>query len=116
MENYFASPDLLIKHAELLHKKYPRFSQKVLEQTMQQCISDYTLPAYLKNTKDEWWNTAKLSDDWLDKIFPAFYKQLGVSTGLNFKKDYYQLISLMDKKDVSNEFSEKLDIIYEFLK
>jgi hypothetical protein len=74
------------------------------------------LPAYLKNPDDEWWNTAKLSDDWLDKIFPAFYRQLGVGTGINFKKNYYQLISLMDKKDIPAEVSEKLDVIYATLK
>jgi hypothetical protein len=74
------------------------------------------LPAYLKNLNDEWWSTAKLSDDWLDKIFPAFYKQLGINVGANFKKDYYQLIFLMDKKAISKEISDKLDIIYEILK
>jgi len=115
LENYFATPNLLMKHAKLLQMEYPQFSQQELEQAMQQAISDYTLPAYLKNLSDEWWNTEKLSDKWLDKIFPAFYKQLGVNFGLNFKKNYYQLISLLDKKDISNEISEKLDIIYELL-
>ena len=113
LENYFASPSLLIKHAKLLRSEYNQFSQKELEQAMQQAISDYTLPVYLKNLDDEWWSTAKLSDDWLDKIFPAFYKQLGVSVGFNFKKEYFQLISLLDKKDIPAEITEKLDLIYE---
>ncbi|MDR1682998.1 MAG: hypothetical protein LBS25_06390 [Candidatus Symbiothrix sp.] len=116
LENYFASPALLLKYAKLLHNQYPQFTSDHLENVMQQSISDYTLPAYLRNLNDEWWNTAKLSDDWLDKIFPTFYKQLGINTSVNFKKDYYQLISLMDKKDISNEISEKLDAIYKFLK
>ena len=115
LENYFASPSLLIQHAKLLQGEYPHFSQKQLEQAMQQAISDYTLPAYLKNLDDDWWSMAKLSDDWLDKIFPAFYKQLGVSAGVNFKKNYYHLISLLDKKDISKELAEKLDIIYQVL-
>lgn len=116
LENYFATPSLLIKHARLLRGEYTQFSQQELEQTMQQAISDYTLPAYLKNPDDEWWNTAKLSDDWLDKIFLAFYKQLGVNTGANFKRNYYQLISLSDKKNISVEITEKLDAIYNLLK
>jgi predicted ATPase len=41
---------------------------------------------------------------------------LELNIGTNFKKDYYQLISLMDKKDISKEISEKLDSIYEILK
>jgi hypothetical protein len=83
---------------------------------MQQAVSDYTLPAYLKNLADDWWSTAKLSDDWLDKIFAAFYKQLEVNVGVNFKKSYYRLISLMEAKDVPAEIAEKLDVIYKMLK
>jgi hypothetical protein len=45
---------------------------------MNHAITDYTLPAYLKDLNDSWWNDAKLSDEWLDKIFPAFYKGLNV--------------------------------------
>jgi predicted ATPase len=116
LENYFASPNLLLKHAGLLQEEYPQFAQQQLVKAMDQAIADYTLPVYLKNPDDDWWNTAKLSDDWLDKIFPAFYRQLGVGTGINFKKNYYQLISLMDKKDIPAEVSEKLDVIYATLK
>jgi len=116
LENYFATPSLLIKHAKSLQGEYPLFSQQKLEHAMQQAISDYTLPAYLKNLDDEWWSAAKLSEEWLDKIFPAFYKQLGISVGVNFKKNYYQLISLLDKQDIPKEISEKLDIIYQLLK
>jgi hypothetical protein len=116
LENYFARPNLLIKHAKELGFQYRQFTAAQLENFMQQAISDYTLPAYTKNMNDEWWNDAKLSDEWLDKIFPAFYKQLGIRVGANFKKDYYQLIALLDKKDIPVEVSEKLDLIYGILK
>ena len=116
LENYFASPALLLKYAKLLSNKYAQFTAEQLESAMQQAISDYTLPAYLKNLNDEWWNNAKLSDDWLEKIFPAFYTQLNINVGANFKKDYYQLISLMNKEDISTEITEKLNTIYEILK
>ena len=116
LENYFASPALLLKYAKLLSNKYAQFTAEQLESAMQQAISDYTLPAYLKNLNDEWWNNAKLLDDWLEKIFPAFYTQLNINVGANFKKDYYQLISLMNKKDIPAEITEKLDTIYEMLK
>ncbi|MDR1895912.1 MAG: ATP-binding protein [Prevotellaceae bacterium] len=116
LENYFARPNLLINHAKRLHFQYPQFTDTQLGDAMQQAISDYTLPAYLKNINDEWWDNEKLSDNWLDRIFPAFYKNLGANTGANFKKDYYQLISLMDKKDIPQEIYDKLDAIYEILK
>jgi predicted ATPase len=116
LENYFARPALLLKYAKRMHGQYAQITAQQLENAMQQAITDYTLPAYLKNLNDGWWDTAKLSDDWLDKIFPAFYGQLNIHAGVNFKKNYYRLISLMDEKDIPAEISEKLDIIYEILR
>lgn len=115
LENYFARPALLLQHAKLLQMKYPKFAQKQLEEKMQTAIQKYTIPAYLEDLNDEWWNDAKLSDEWLDKIFPEFYKQLDIPQDF-YKRDYYLLISLLDKKDIPNEVSEKLDAIYEILK
>ncbi|GHT29401.1 ATPase AAA [Bacteroidia bacterium] len=116
LENYFARPDILIKHAKLLDNQYSQFTTQLLGSTMQQAITDYTLPAYLKNMDDEWWNNEKLSTNWLDKIFPEFYTKLGLGFNPNFKKDYYKLIFLLNKKDISSEISDKLDCIYEILK
>ena len=116
LENYFARPALLLKHAKLLSIQYPKYTSAQLEEIMQQVITDNTTPKYLRDLNDEWWNTAKLSDEWLDKIFPEFYKQLNMNVSANFKREYYQLISLLDKKEIPNEISDKLDIIYEVLK
>jgi ABC-type cobalamin/Fe3+-siderophores transport system ATPase subunit len=116
LENYFARPALLIKHAKLLCHQYQQFTSKQLEETMSQVITDYTLPAYLKDLNDSWWDDSKLSDEWLDKIFPKFYQQLNLSMGSNFKRDYYHLINLMETKDIPSEIAQKLDIIYNVLK
>ena len=115
LENYFAHPALLIKHAKLLHGKYSKYTSSQLEKFMQQAINDYTLPAHLKDLNHTWWKDAKLSDDWLDNILPEFYKQLGFSQDF-FKRDYYQLIVLMEARDIPQEISNKLDVIYEVLK
>ena len=115
LENYFAKPELLVKHAKMLQNKYPKFTQKQLEEKMQSAIQKYTIPAYLGDLNDNWWNDVKLSDEWLDKIFPEFYKQVGLPQDF-YKRDYYQLINLINKKDISPEITEKLDIIYEVLK
>ena len=115
LENYFASPELLIRHARTLHEEYPTRSPKSLEETMRETVSDYTLPVYLKNRDDAWWSDAKLSDDWLDKIFPVFYDRIGINVGKNFKQAYYQLITLMEPKEIPDEIREKLDALYEVL-
>lgn len=114
LENYFARPDLLIKHARLLHCKYPNFTSDQLEDMMKQALYDYTLPVYLKDMNHSWWNDAKLSDDWLDNILPEFYRQIGFTQDF-FKRDYYQLIALMETKDIPQEISEKLDVINDLL-
>lgn len=115
LENYFARPYLLVKYAKLLHFKYEKLSSAQLEQAMNKAIEDFTLRAYLNDLNHTWWNTAKLSDDWLDNIFPEFYKQINIPLGF-YKRDYYQLIALMDVNDISNEIVEKLDLIYDIIK
>jgi hypothetical protein len=118
LENYFAKPDVLIKYAESLAKKYNHLSVQQLKQEMQNVIEDITPPLYLKDLKNEWWDTTKLSDDWLDKIFQEFYKRLNI-IGLqskNTKKTYYELIDFVERKNVDDEITEKLDTIYDLLK
>ena len=45
-------------------------------------------PLYLNDRRHEWWKkAAKLSDEWLDIIFPEFYKRLGLPQDF-FKRDY----------------------------
>lgn len=115
LENYFARPALLVKHAKLLHYKYDKYSTTQLEQAINKAIEDYTLRAYLNDLNHDWWNSAKLSDEWLNNIFPEFYQQLDLPLDF-FKRDYYQLIALMDEKDISPEIIEKLDLIHDLLK
>ncbi|MDR1098354.1 MAG: hypothetical protein LBL57_09505, partial [Tannerella sp.] len=115
LENYFAKPALLVRHAKLLCNKYTDFTPEQMGDKMNQAIQDYTQPAYLKDLDNEWWDNTKLSDEWLDKIFPEFYKQLNLPSDF-FKRDYYKLILLMDVKDIPKEISDKLDVIYDLLK
>jgi len=115
LENYFARPNLLLKYAQSLSLKHEKYSAAQLEQAMTKSIEDYTLRAYLNDLNNPWWNTGKLSDEWLDNILPEFYKQLDLPQDF-FKRDYYRLIELLDINDISSEITEKLDEIYKLLK
>lgn len=115
LENYFARPHILLKHAQLLHYKYPQHNPATLKDKMQECISECTLPIYLKNLDNEWWDNAKLSTDWLDLIFPEFYKKMGLPVDFR-KRDYYELIKLLDNSEIDQEIVECLDSIYTILK
>ncbi len=114
-ENYFARPDVLYSHAKLLSIKYPSMGAAKLVAIMKQTVQDSTVPLYLKDLENGWWNKAKLSDEWLDVIFPEFYKRLGVYNDFS-KREYYQLIKLVKPDEVNVEIEEKLDAIYELLR
>ncbi|MBL7785594.1 MAG: ATP-binding protein [Chitinophagales bacterium] len=115
LENYFARPHILLKHAELLSHQYKQHSASSLQDIMQECINECTLPLYLKNLTHEWWNDEKLSTNWLDLIFPEFYKKIGIPIDFR-KRDYYELIKLLDKNEVDLEIVECLDLLYSMIK
>jgi ABC-type cobalamin/Fe3+-siderophores transport system ATPase subunit len=111
LENYFASPELLLRHASLLHLKHPSLlSGSRLKTIMQEVITENTIPAALKDSNHKFWNDAKLSDDWLDVIFPEFYKRIGLPQDF-YKRDYYTLIGLLQPDEIDPEITEKLDAI-----
>ena len=115
LENYFATPELLLKHAKLLAFKHKHISTDTLTNTMQECINLCTLPLYLQDLEHQWWKDSKLSSDWLDLIFPQFYKKLNLPQDF-YKRDYYQLISLIEIDKIDKELTTNLDLIYETIK
>jgi energy-coupling factor transporter ATP-binding protein EcfA2 len=114
LENYFARPAVLYKHAKLLGFKYSQTGSSKLEQTMKEVVADITPPIHLKKLSSDWWNTEKLSDNWLDIIFPDFFSRLDVYNDFS-KRNYYTLIKLMPVEEISPEITEKLDAIYKLL-
>lgn len=110
LENYFAKPQVLLRHAALLHTKHPEFSSDSFKEVMQEVIAENTVPAALKDLNHKFWNDTKLSDDWLDVIFPEFYNRLGLPQDF-YKRDYYTLIGLLQPDEIDPEITEKLDAI-----
>lgn len=115
IENYFANPEALLRHARLLGNKYPLIGVQKMETAMKQAIQNFTIPAYLNDLRNPFWNNEKLSDKWLDLIFPEFYRLISLPQDF-FKRDYYQLIKVLKKEEVDIEIKEKLDDIFEVLK
>ncbi len=115
LENYFARPALLLKHASELYKLNPAIGIETMADTMNAIIIDLTPPRYLNDINNSWWNKEKLSDDWLDPIYSEFYKRLNLPQNF-YKRDYYRLIELMKPDEIDVEIYEKLDIIYDVIK
>lgn len=115
IENYFATPELLLQHAKLLSFKHTHIESTLLVKTMQDCINLCTLPLYLQDLNHQWWKDAKLSSDWLDLIFPEFYKKLNLPQDF-YKRDYFQLINLIPVANIDREIVENLDLLYNTIK
>lgn len=115
LENYFASPEILLRWVEFGKDKTKLEKNRSV---MQETIEDYTLRGYLRDRADAWWNDEKLTDNWLDKIIPKFFERIGELQNLtNFGKgSYYKFIQLLDTNEIDPEITEKLDAIYALLK
>ena len=46
--------------------------------TMKKCIEDLVPPVALRNPSDPWWIKTKASDEFLDRLFEAFFEKLGL--------------------------------------
>ncbi|MBP6825057.1 MAG: AAA family ATPase [Saprospiraceae bacterium] len=115
LENYFAKPEMLIRYARFL--AIFRHSDKKageLEKAMDEVIKDITAPAYLRNLNDPWWSDEKLTDNWLDKIFPQFYEKVGLPQAI-WKRDYHEIILQMKPNEIDTEIKEKLDALLSVL-
>jgi len=112
IENYIPMPSSLMGYAN----KRPEdlFDIQDLE-LMKKLIEDYVPPIALRDKKNNWWNEIKITDDFLDKILPLYFKRLNKPVLIN-KGDYALLISFVDAKEIDPEVRIKLDTLYEVLK
>ena len=116
LENYFARPSVLVKYAVSLQVKYPHLGKSLLKETMEKVIEENTAPARLKDVNHDWWINGKLSDEWLDVIFPESYKSLKITDySKNIKKTYYELIKFLEKDEIDVEITEKLKTIQDMI-
>lgn len=114
LENYFATPEILLQWVEFAEDKTKITEYKT---AMQAIIADYTLPIYLRERNNAWWSDAKLSTDWLDLIIPKFFEKIDKPQAFqNFKTNYYKFIPLLEVTAIDPEITEKLDAIYALLK
>ena len=114
LENYFARPNILKRYAMSLANEHKK-DVKQFESLMDAAIVNNTLPRRLNNLEDNWWSEGKLTDEWLDLIFPEFYEQVKLSPIFR-KGSYYQLIRLLKSDEIDSEIVDKLNKIYIFLK
>jgi energy-coupling factor transporter ATP-binding protein EcfA2 len=114
IENYLASPAVLLAYAEAAAEESgPLFApaeRKKRTDAMQECIDDLAPRAAIRNPADRWWIDTKMSDDFLDRVFDCFFKKLGLPN-LMRKTDYHVLGEFIAKQQVDAEVVSVLDEI-----
>jgi energy-coupling factor transporter ATP-binding protein EcfA2 len=116
IENYICYPEVLLKYAEALVEENvvgPLFAKPESEKRkaiMQECIEDLVPPVAIKNRDDRWWNDTKATDDFLDRLFEEYFKQLHLPN-LMPKTNYHILARLVPEQLIDEEIREKLDAI-----
>jgi hypothetical protein len=112
IENYLCDQRTLLTYSEALGKEFgvgPLFEPSGV---MRQCIGDYVPPVALRDPADRWWMDTKASDDFLDRLFKAFFERLGLPN-LMTKTDYHSLARHVSRNALDPEVTTVLDQIVE---
>ena len=116
IENYLCQPDTLLSYAESSSEEAaagPLFERSEAERrhrVMQECIDDFVPRAALRDRSDAWWINTKASDEFLDRLFVAFFRKLGLPNLLQ-KTDYHVLARYVPHDHIDREVGQVLDAI-----
>jgi hypothetical protein len=86
-------------------------SDKALE-SMKKAVEDRVARAAIRDRNDPWWRTVKASDEFLDLVFPEFFRGLGLRPDFR-KAEYYRLVPHIPDALISPEVVKVLDAISE---
>lgn len=114
LENYFATPDVLIRYAKKDAEQGTLFSNQN-EEYMRESLQKLIPPLMLENLKDEWWFQSKASETILEPVLKYYFDKIGEKREL-FGRNYFELISFLKPEEIDMEITEKLDLIYEVIK
>jgi hypothetical protein len=112
IENYLCLPTVLKAYAraDQLDDLFGRTEADRREQVMDRILQDLVPPVALRDSSDPWWAEEKASDQFLDRLFERYFRELGLPS-LMRKGDYHQLASLVKPEQIPQEVTDKLDTI-----
>jgi energy-coupling factor transporter ATP-binding protein EcfA2 len=116
IENYLCQPETLLAYAEASGREEapgPLFEAAECERrrkAMKESIEDFVPPAALRDRSDPWWRDTKASDDFLNRLFAAFFEKLNLPN-LMPKTDYHVLARHVPRHLMDPEVTEVLDAI-----
>jgi len=116
IDNYLCEPEALLAYAEASVQEEtlgPLFAfgeKERRRRTMQECIEDFVPQVALRDRSDRWWVDTKASDDFLDRVFEAFFSKLDLPN-LMRKTDYHVLARHVASERMDPEIHEVLDAL-----
>ena len=111
IENYICIEEVLLSYArhDLPDDLFGKAESQHREQAMRDAIADVAKLLEIDDL-DPWSPDVKATDQVLDRVFKLFFKKLALPLQLR-KSDYHILASLVPKKRLDGEITEKLDAI-----
>jgi len=113
IENYFCQPFLLrrwVEHGAKIEDLFGRAELVNRQKAMEEAITENTIPIALKEPNHSFWQTSRVSEEYLPSVFGAFFQKLGLPNSMN-KSDYCQLARLLKPEEMSDEVKQVLDAI-----
>ncbi len=121
IENYLCQPETLIayvEHSARTASSGPLFEQEEVpraRKVMEECIKKFAPPAALQDRSDRWWMDTKVSDEFLDRVFGAYFEWLELPN-LMRKTNYHVLAEFVPIELMDGEIQNVLDAIIETAK
>ncbi len=119
IENYICQPKVLLAFAEAQAR--PKDSPDDLfssneaqrrREVMEKWINKLAPKVALEDPNDPYWHKTKITDDFLDRLFEEYFKELELPN-LMRKTDYHRLAEFIVPDEIDPEVKEKLDAIAE---
>jgi hypothetical protein len=116
IENYLCYPEVLMAYADavpdadVLGPLFAPAERAKRRDVMHRCIREFAPPVALRDRDDEWWHKVKASDEFLDRVFRAYFQELRLPNLMN-KSGYHQLARYVPPELIADEIAEKLDAI-----
>ena len=104
IENYFCTPDVLMRWAEAERPLFRSF--------MSDAIAEVEAANQLLNQGSPWDGNMKVSDLFFGPLFRNFYVKAGMST-IASKSDYHFLVDHIELSEIDPEVTSVLDSIFE---
>jgi len=109
MENYIPLPITLYDYVE------SDVGALFLEQFKEQ-VESSTIPAALNDLSHRFWQTTKISDDYLTPLFESYFDSIGYSRNTMDKSKFYQLIEYSPIGSIDSEVLTTINEIENHLK